>query len=161
MRLGNPSRNLISIALRWVNERRTGPLQCPSHGTVAGESRPPADQAAAGGATSDTRAASTQPLLDLGVLREVFAPRAHGASAANYSMGCRDIKRPAAAVRPLYQVRSQGRDLAASRMGRRRSRLPAVPRGKARKPPYLGSRNFGLRNDSRALTLRESDEFPR
>jgi hypothetical protein len=44
------------------------------------------------GATSNAGGASAQPLLDLGLLREMFAPRADGAGAANDSMGGRDIE---------------------------------------------------------------------
>ena len=88
----SPSRNFISKALWSLHERRARQLQCPSHGAVVGESRPTARQAAAAGAASDARAASAQPLLDLGLLREVFAPRPDGAGAADNSMGRRDIE---------------------------------------------------------------------
>jgi hypothetical protein len=74
------------------HERRARQLQCPSHGAVVGEARPAARQATAAGAASDAGAASAQPLLDLGLLREVFAPRADGAGAANNSMERRDIE---------------------------------------------------------------------
>jgi Circularly permutated YpsA SLOG family len=67
-------------------------LQCPSHGALVGYSRPSSRHAAAAGATSDARGASAQPLLDLGLLRKMFAPRANGAGAANNSMGRRDIE---------------------------------------------------------------------
>jgi hypothetical protein len=88
----SPSRNLISIALWSLHERRACQLQCPSHGAVVGESRSAARQAAATGAAPDARGAPTQPLLDLGLLREVSTPHTDGASAANNSMGRRDIE---------------------------------------------------------------------
>jgi hypothetical protein len=87
-----PSRNLISAGIRFPHERRAGQLQCPNHGEVVGDSRPTARQTAAVGTASDASAASAQPLLDLGLLREVFAPRANGPGAAHNSMGRRNIE---------------------------------------------------------------------
>ena len=77
--------------------------------------------------TSDAHGASAQPLLDLDLLREVFAPRANGACAADNSMGRRSIERPTAAVRSLHEVRPEGRELAASRMGGHAHRVSAIP----------------------------------
>jgi hypothetical protein len=95
---------------------------------MVGKSRPPPRQAAAAGATSNARGASAQPLLDLGLLREMSAPRANGIRAADNSMGRRSIQRPTTAVRSLHYMRPQGSGVAASGMGGHAHRLSAIPR---------------------------------
>jgi hypothetical protein len=57
---------------------------------LASRGRPHAKRQFAG-ATSDA-SASSQPLLDLGLLRKVSAPRANGPGATNNSMGCEDVE---------------------------------------------------------------------
>jgi hypothetical protein len=70
-------------AQKYARSRRAGQLQCPNHGAMVGAPGPISGQAATAGAASDARGAPTQSLLDLGLLREVFAPRTDRASAAN------------------------------------------------------------------------------
>jgi hypothetical protein len=78
----------------WLSHSLTGRAStslCPWRGLAA------AAAAAAGRANCENSGARNpgappEPLLDLRLLREVFAPRTDGASAANNSMGCLDIE---------------------------------------------------------------------
>src|SRR5580704_6680778 len=94
---------------------------------MASAARPTLSDAAASAWPAPNASAITQgSLLALGMVRTMSPPRADGSNPAHHPMGTERIQRQATALRSLYRVRIEGRDFAASGMGRCASRLSAI-----------------------------------
>ena len=92
----------------------------PRYGPIDGRARPrrnPSHEAPARTGPDASRAAEKHE-LDVAMVRAMSAQFADQVRAPDRAVACRCVERPATALRAVHRLRQQGRDAAASGVGR-------------------------------------------
>jgi hypothetical protein len=98
------------------------------------------------GTAADAWRPTSRNAVGVAVLRKLLASFAARLRRSRHSLGSRRFERCSASACPLHGLRLKGSDAPASRLGRRRCRLPAVPR----RSGHLATKQRSLRRSTAA-----------